>query len=62
MSHCYDRPIMHQVREIHRRFQEKGIGARDVLIVAHAHFTRVLIARWLEAPVTLGMLNDPCFR
>lgn len=53
---------MHQVREIHRRFQEKGIGARDVLIVAHAHFTRVLIARWLEAPVTLGMLNDPCFR
>ncbi|KAF8525047.1 histidine phosphatase superfamily [Hysterangium stoloniferum] len=49
-----DSIITKVVQEIHRKFYEEGIGARDVLIVGHSHFTRVLIARWLEAPVILG--------
>jgi len=46
--------IITKVQETHRKFYEEGLGARDVLIVGHSHFTRVLIARWLEAPVILG--------
>jgi broad specificity phosphatase PhoE len=43
-----------QVRDIHRRYYEKGEGARDVLIVAHGHFSRCLISRWLDQPLILG--------
>ncbi|KIJ45147.1 hypothetical protein M422DRAFT_29997 [Sphaerobolus stellatus SS14] len=46
--------IIKNIREIHRKYREEGVGKRDVLVVAHGHFTRVLIARWLEAPITLG--------
>ncbi|KAF8584993.1 phosphoglycerate mutase-like protein [Ramaria rubella] len=46
--------IITKIHEIHRQFMEEGIGARDVLIVAHGHFTRSIIARWLGAPLTLG--------
>lgn len=46
---------MYQVHEIHRRSKEEGVDARDVLIVAHSHFTRAVIARWLKAPLVLGM-------
>ncbi|KAF8516394.1 histidine phosphatase superfamily [Gautieria morchelliformis] len=53
MTNRVDRVIA-KVHEIHRQFKEEGIGARDVLIVAHSHFTRAVIARWLKAPLVLG--------
>lgn len=43
-----------QVREIHRRYLEEGTEGRDVLIVAHGHFSRCLIPRWLDQPLILG--------
>ena len=33
---------------------EEGIGKRDIMIVAHGHFSRVLIARWVQFPICLG--------
>lgn len=27
---------------------------RDVILIGHGHFSRALIARWLELPVTEG--------
>jgi broad specificity phosphatase PhoE len=44
-----------QVREYHRKYFEEGTGTRDVLIVAHGHFNRVFISRWLEFPLALGI-------
>lgn len=43
-----------QVREYHRKYFEEGTGTRDVLIVAHGHFNRVFIARWVEFSLCLG--------
>lgn len=43
-----------QVKEKHRLFFEEGIGARDVVIVAHGHFNRVLISRWIECDLAFG--------
>jgi len=43
-----------QVRETHRKYLEEGVGVRDVLIVAHGHFNRVFISRWVEFPLALG--------
>ncbi|CAL1695511.1 unnamed protein product [Somion occarium] len=46
--------VIEQVREYHRKWLEKGEGSRDVVIVAHGHFNRVLIARWINFPLSLG--------
>ncbi|KAJ7293442.1 histidine phosphatase superfamily [Mycena rebaudengoi] len=46
--------IIAKVREHHRRYKEEGIGSRDVVIVAHGHFSRVLISRWIKFPLCLG--------
>jgi broad specificity phosphatase PhoE len=42
------------VREYHRQYWEEDRYARDVLIVAHGHFIRSLIPRWMNAPLTYG--------
>ncbi|KAJ7071162.1 histidine phosphatase superfamily, partial [Mycena amicta] len=39
--------IVADVREYHRQYKEEGLHTRDVAIVAHGHFSRVLVARWL---------------
>lgn len=44
-----------QVREYHKEYKEQGIHTRDVLIVAHGHFSRVLISRWINFPLCLGI-------
>ncbi|KAH8835863.1 phosphoglycerate mutase-like protein [Flagelloscypha sp. PMI_526] len=46
--------VISRVREHHRLFFEEGIGARDVVIVAHGHFNRVMIARWLNCELPFG--------
>ncbi|KAG8919355.1 hypothetical protein FRC03_011934 [Tulasnella sp. 419] len=46
--------VIAQVCEIHRKYKEEGIGRRDVLIVAHGHFSRVLISRWVQFHLCLG--------
>lgn len=43
-----------QVREEHRAWLEEGKGSRDVVIVAHGHFNRVFISRWINFPLALG--------
>jgi len=45
--------VIAKVKDTHRRYLE-GNGRRDVLIVAHGHFSRSLIARWMLAPLTTG--------
>lgn len=34
--------------------EEEGKNTRDVLIIAHGHFTRAFIARWINSPISLG--------
>ncbi|KAG8976750.1 hypothetical protein FRC05_003100 [Tulasnella sp. 425] len=46
--------VISEVHEIHRKYFEDGEGRRDALIVAHGHFSRVLISRWVEFPLCLG--------
>jgi probable phosphoglycerate mutase len=46
--------VIDKVREYHKQYKEKGSNTRDVLIVAHGHFSRVLIARWINSPLELG--------
>jgi len=46
--------VIARIHEIHRLFFEEGKGKRDVLIVAHGHFNRVLISRWIEFKLCLG--------
>ncbi|KAK7064337.1 phosphoglycerate mutase-like protein, partial [Favolaschia claudopus] len=46
--------LIAKVREYHRQYQEEGLHTRDVAIVAHGHFSRVLIARWINFPLALG--------
>ncbi|KZP10528.1 phosphoglycerate mutase-like protein [Athelia psychrophila] len=46
--------VIGKVREYHRKYFEEGTGTRDVLIVAHGHFNRVFIARWVEFSLCLG--------
>jgi len=43
-----------KIREIHRKYKEDGIGKRDVLIVAHGHFSRCFISRWFGFELCLG--------
>ncbi|KAK7468754.1 hypothetical protein VKT23_003256 [Stygiomarasmius scandens] len=53
MQKRVDTCIAH-VREYHRQYKEEGIHTRDVCIVAHGHFSRVFIARWINFPLHLG--------
>ncbi|KAJ7076575.1 histidine phosphatase superfamily [Mycena belliarum] len=48
--------IIAKVREYHRQYKEEpsSTNTRDVVIVAHGHFSRVLIARWINFPLCLG--------
>ncbi|KAF8203706.1 histidine phosphatase superfamily [Pholiota molesta] len=46
--------VISKVREYHRQYVEEGINTRDVLIVSHGHFSRVLISRWINFPLCLG--------
>jgi len=46
--------VIDKVQEIHRKYFEEGVGRRDVLIVAHGHFNRVFISRWVQFPLYLG--------
>ncbi|KAF9569896.1 phosphoglycerate mutase-like protein [Agrocybe pediades] len=46
--------VIKKVREYHRQYKEEGANTRDVLIVAHGHFSRVLISRWIQFPLCLG--------
>ncbi|KAI0321374.1 phosphoglycerate mutase-like protein [Amylostereum chailletii] len=46
--------VVAKVREYHRQWKEEGKGSRDVAIVAHGHFNRCLLARWLEMPLAHG--------
>ncbi|KAJ6574973.1 histidine phosphatase superfamily [Mycena capillaripes] len=46
--------IIAKVREYHRQYKEEGLHTRDVVIVAHGHFSRVLISRWINFPLCLG--------
>ena len=48
--------VIDKVQEIHRKYFEEGIGHRDVIIVAHGHFNRVFISRWVQFPLYLGMV------
>ncbi|KAI6031604.1 hypothetical protein PISMIDRAFT_671552 [Pisolithus microcarpus 441] len=48
-----DRVIV-KVRDYHRKWFEEGKGSRDVLIVAHGHFNRAMIARWNRFELALG--------
>jgi probable phosphoglycerate mutase len=50
--------IYAQVREYHRQYKEEGSNTRDVLIVAHGHFNRCLIARWINFSLRLGTHFD----
>ncbi|KAF9270079.1 phosphoglycerate mutase-like protein [Marasmius fiardii PR-910] len=54
--------IIAKVREYHRQYYEEGLNTRDVMIVAHGHFSRVFISRWIEFPLRLGThFNvEPC--
>ncbi|KAG1846875.1 histidine phosphatase superfamily [Suillus subluteus] len=46
--------VIAKVREYHRQYFEEGKGTRDVLIIAHGHFNRVLISRWIRFELALG--------
>jgi len=46
--------IIAKVREYHTQYKEEGLHTRDVVIVAHGHFSRVLISRWINFPLCLG--------
>jgi len=46
--------VIAKVHEIHRLYFEEGKGKRDVILVAHGHFNRVLISRWIEFKLCLG--------
>jgi broad specificity phosphatase PhoE len=46
--------VISKVRQYHKQYKEQGINTRDVLIVAHGHFSRVLISRWIKFPLCLG--------
>ncbi|KAJ3849583.1 phosphoglycerate mutase-like protein [Lentinula lateritia] len=53
MENRVDR-IIDSVRKYHREYHEEGLNTRDVVIVAHGHFSRVLISRWIQFPLKLG--------
>ncbi|KAF9455055.1 phosphoglycerate mutase-like protein [Macrolepiota fuliginosa MF-IS2] len=46
--------IIQQIRAYHRKYFEEGTVSRDVMIVAHGHFGRVLTTRWIGLPLDQG--------
>jgi len=46
--------VIAKVREYHRQYKEEEKNTRDVMVVAHGHFNRVLISRWINFPLCLG--------
>lgn len=46
--------VIDDVRKYHRRWKEEGQGTRDVVVVAHGHFNRCLLARWIKLPLAHG--------
>jgi len=46
--------VISKVRAQHKKWLEEGEGSRDVVIVAHGHFNRCLISRWINFPLCLG--------
>jgi len=46
--------VISKVCDYHREYKEEGTNTRDVLIVAHGHFSRVLISRWIKFTLRLG--------
>ncbi|RXW19513.1 hypothetical protein EST38_g6336 [Candolleomyces aberdarensis] len=46
--------VIAKVQKLHKEYVEGKSEARDILIVAHGHFNRVLICRWLTFPLVLG--------
>lgn len=46
--------VVEQVRAYHKKYYEEGTASRDVMIVAHGHFGRVLTARWVGFPLAYG--------
>ncbi|KAH7928484.1 phosphoglycerate mutase-like protein [Leucogyrophana mollusca] len=46
--------VIAKVRDYHREYKEGGTNTRDVLIVAHGHFNRVFISRWINFDLALG--------
>ncbi|KAG6327632.1 hypothetical protein ID866_11457 [Astraeus odoratus] len=50
--------VVAKIREYHRKWLEDGKGSQDVLIVAHGHFNRALIARWNNFPLTTGIAGN----
>lgn len=54
MEHRVD-GVIQKVREMHQKYLRGECDHRDVLIVAHGHFNRVMIARWIRFPLSLGM-------
>ncbi|KAF9822071.1 hypothetical protein IEO21_00065 [Rhodonia placenta] len=46
--------VIAKVKEHHKQWHEEGKGCRDVVIIAHGHFNRVLISRWINFPLSLG--------
>lgn len=53
--------VIEKVREKHKAWFDKGEGCRDVVIVAHGHFNRVFISRWINFELCLGeFLFCPC--
>jgi len=46
--------VVAKVRECHRKYKDGECNTRDVMIVAHGHFNRVFVARWLNFPLRSG--------
>jgi len=46
--------VIEKVQAKHKAWLEEGKGCRDVVIVAHGHFNRVFIARWIKFDLCLG--------
>ena len=46
--------VIKTVRTYHTEYFHEGMNTRDVMIVAHGHFSRCLIARWLGMPLAFG--------
>jgi broad specificity phosphatase PhoE len=46
--------IIAKVRAYHKKYFEEGTASRDVMIVAHGHFGRILTARWVGFPASYG--------
>ena len=53
----HTRTNLQQIREVHRKYKEDGIGKRDILIVAHGHLSRCFISRWFGFELCLGMCH-----